>query len=76
MKKILKLETELDDFGVCEEKVFDGDNLLFDVYNMTDCPEDATISRDLFSASQYLRAVRYGIELAKKGYDEVEYISS
>lgn len=76
MKKILKLETELDDNGVCEEKVFDGGNMLFNVYNLTDYPEDATISRDLFSAFQYLRAVRYGIELAKQGYDEVEYVSS
>ena len=44
-------------------------------YNLDEHPEDAIISRDLFSASQYLQAVRYGIELAKQGYDNVEYIS-
>lgn len=75
MKKILILETESDEFGVCEEKVYNGDNLLFNVYNLIDYPEDALISRDLFSASQYLEAVRYGIELAKQGYDEVEYMN-
>lgn len=28
-----------------------------------------------FDAIDYLRAVRYGIELAKQGYDEVIYVS-
>lgn len=77
MKKILKLEVELDDYGVCGEQVFDvddNDKLLFSVYNLDEFPEDAIISRDLFSAGQYLSAVRYGIDLAKQGYDEVEYV--
>lgn len=77
MKKILELEVELDENGVCQEQVFDADDndkLLFSVYNLNEYPEDAIISRDLFSASQYLSAIRYGIELAKQGYDEVEYV--
>ena len=75
MKKLLELEVEHDDFGICAETVYDNEKMLFSVYNLTEFPEDATISRDLFSAAQYLRAVRYGMELAKQGYDEVEYVS-
>lgn len=75
MKKILDLETKYDEFGVCEENVYDGNNCIFSVHDLTDYPEDATISRDLFSAFHYLRAIRYGIELAKQGFEEVEYIS-
>ena len=76
IEKLLKLETESDDFGVCEEKVYDGNKLLFNVYDLTDHPEDATISRNLFSAHQFLQAVRYGIKLHKQGYDDVGYTSS
>ena len=78
MKKILELEVERDDYGICSERVFDADNddkLLFHAYNLDEHPEDAIISKDLFSAYQYLQAVRYGIELAKQGYDQVEYVS-
>lgn len=73
-KKILYLETEKDEYGCIEaQTVYDGNDELFNVYNLSECPEDATISRDLFSASQYLEAVRYGMDLAKQGYTEVEY---
>jgi hypothetical protein len=78
MKKILELEVELSGNGVCKEQVFDTDDdnkLLFSVSNLDECPEDAIISRDLFNAGQYLSAIRYGIELAKQGYDAVEYVS-
>lgn len=78
MKKVLELEIERDDYGICSERVFDADNndkLLFHVYNLDEYPEDAIISRDLFSSSQYLQAVRYGIELAKQGYSQVEYVN-
>lgn len=59
-----------------EQSVYDPetDDELFSVCDLTKCPEDATINRDLFDADDYLRAVRYGIELAKAGYDEVEYV--
>ena len=73
MKKILKLEQDFEDGYLIGERVYDNDNQIFSVYDLTECPEDATIYRDLFSANQYLYAIRYGIELAKKGYDEVAY---
>ena len=74
MKKILKLETDFYDGYITGERVYDDSNQIFSVYNLTECPEDATIWRDLFSSSDYLSAVRYGIRLAKQGYDEVEYV--
>ena len=75
MKKILKLHEEENRYdGVCYQEVSDECGCRFSVYNMNECPEDATINRDLFNAADYLVAVRYGIELAKQGYDSVEYV--
>ena len=42
------------------------------VYNMWDCPEDATIQRDLVSAEEIVDWIRFGMELAQKGYDDIE----
>lgn len=50
----------------------DTDKVVFSVWNLTDCPEDAMIDRDLFDASDWLGAVNYGIELGKAGYDIAE----
>lgn len=47
-------------------------NISFGVYSLNECPEDAIIGRDLFDANDYIRALNKGIELAKKGYDEVK----
>jgi len=38
-----------------------------------DCPEDATLSRDIPDAYEWLEGVRYGMELAKQGFDAVEF---
>ena len=74
MKKILKLYVEKNWYeGITYEQVNNEEKCLFSVCNLNECPEDAIISRDLFDANDYLKAVRYGIELAKQGYDEVEY---
>jgi hypothetical protein len=76
MKKFLKLYVKEDYYDrVTYESVRDEeDGYLFSVSNLNECPEDAIIGRDLFDAHDYLKAVRYGIELAKQGYDEVEYV--
>lgn len=44
----------------------------FSVYNLADCPEDAIIGRDLFTADDYIDALCKGMELAKKGYTDIE----
>ncbi len=74
MKKILKLESDFYDGYITGERVYDENEQMFSVYDLTECPEDATIYRNLFNSSDYLRAIRYGIRLAKQGYDEVEYV--
>lgn len=48
---------------------------VFDVYNLAECPEDAIIGRDLFDADSWIAAVRYGMSLAKAGYDGIETVT-
>lgn len=74
MKKILMLYVESDKYdGVYYQRVKDEIGTCFAVSNLDACPEDAIIGRDLFDAYDYLEAVRYGMNLAKQGYDEVEF---
>ena len=47
-------------------------NLIYEVYDLTDCPEDATIHRGLFSAYDYIEAVKYGMHLARQGVMEIK----
>lgn len=75
MKKELILRIEEGEYGVvCGHEVLDGEQTIFSAYNLCECPEDAIIGRDLFDANDYLSAVKYGIELAKNGYNEVELL--
>ncbi len=55
----------------------DEPNVKYSVYNLCECPEDAIIDRDLFSADQYIATLNLGIKLAKKGYTKVvaEYLN-
>lgn len=43
----------------------------FHVHDMYDCPEDCIIGRDLFTADDFLYAIRLGMALAQKGYDNI-----
>ncbi len=49
-------------------------NSVFYVANLTHCPEDAIIGRDLVDAIDYIQAVKYGLELAKQGYDYINWV--
>ena len=71
-KKILDLYEERNCYGLTYQEISDENEILFNVTNLDEFPEDATINRNLFSAQQYIKAVRYGIKLAKQGYDDVE----
>lgn len=44
---------------------------LYSVCNMCECPEDASIERNLVSAFEYIDILNAGIKLAKQGYDKV-----
>lgn len=74
MELQLKVFEEIDEYEdeVRYQEINNKDNdIKFSVHNMDFCPEDAIISRDLFSANDYINALNKGIELAKKGYDKV-----
>lgn len=76
MEKILKLDIyyteDIDSWGDRSQTIIDKDNdINFGVCNLTDCPEDAIIGRDLFNSDDYIRALNKGIELANKGYTKV-----
>ena len=73
--KVFSLVEERDDYDlyVCGQEVYDGDKLVYHVWNLTDCPEDAIIERSLFSAHQWRKAVKYGMELAHQGYTGVGF---
>ena len=49
----------------------DEEDVYFGVCNLNECPEDAIIGRDLFTADNYVEALNKGIELANKGYTRV-----
>ena len=76
--KELEYEPESDGYGIVfSEALYDPDDndaQVFSTYNLNECPEDAIIGRDLFDASDYLRAVQYGINLAKQGYNKIEMV--
>lgn len=46
--------------------------IYFKAYDMCECPEDATLNRDLFDGYDYLAAIELGMELAQLGYDRIE----
>lgn len=47
------------------------------VQNLTDCPEDAIIGRDLVTAEEIINYIKFGMKLAQEGYTkiQVEYIN-
>ena len=76
MEKVLELDIYYtEDMDSCEDRsqtIIDKENdINFGVCNLTDCPEDAIIGRDLFNSDDYIRALNKGIELANKGYTKV-----
>lgn len=50
----------------------DSEKFTFTAYNMCECPEDATVDRDLFNGYDYLTAIQLGMELAREGYTSIE----
>lgn len=77
IEKILKLDVHVGEDiyeGIYRESIHDNDNdIYFSVNNLSECPEDAIIGRDLFDSNDYIRALNKGIELANKGYTRVEF---
>ena len=69
----LKLMENIDNYDECyfQELWSEDEKVHYSVSNLCECPEDAIISRDLFSADEYIDALKLGMELARKGYDNI-----
>lgn len=74
MKKTLTLIISEDTYEMCEtsHEVMDDNHLIFSCYNLCECPEDAIIGRDLFDGWDYIKAIEFGMKLAREGYTEIE----
>lgn len=74
--KQLKVLEEMQYCSPVYQEVIDVENnkQLFSACDLTETPEDCTLFRDLFNAWDYIEAIEYGMNLAKEGYDEIDYI--
>lgn len=54
----------------------DSEKFAFTAYDLCECPEDATLDRDLFNGYDYLDAIQLGMELAREGYTSIEVSDS
>lgn len=50
------------------------DNMVFSVWNLNECPEDAIIGRDLFDEHDFIKAVQLGMKLAQEGYTDCKVV--
>lgn len=76
----LKLEVSNDYWGIADSHRVSNitedaavGNIRYLVYDLTECPEDATLYRDLFSGLQYIDALKLGMKIAKAGYDTITF---
>lgn len=67
---------EVEDRVTGQHLIWDYDNLQGDfyTYDLNDRPEDCILTRDLFTAEDYIWAVKFGIELGRNGYEDIEII--
>lgn len=47
---------------------------VFDAWDLSECPEDATLYRDMFNGEDYISALKQGMAIAQHGYDSIEVI--
>ncbi len=69
----IKLEEYIDKYGDCygQELWSEDENIHYLVSNLSECPEDAIIGKDLVSAYEIADFIELGMELTKKGYDKI-----
>lgn len=79
MEKLLTVDfvTDEDQWGcVTSEEIHgmsdNGTEINFYVHDLSECPEDAILGRDLFSGAEYLEAIELGMKLAQEGYTGIE----
>lgn len=69
-----KYQTDEDDFAVGVNVFDSNDNMVFSVWNLNECPEDAVIGRDLFDEQDFINAVKLGMKLAQEGYTDCKIV--
>lgn len=73
--KILKLKLieKIDDYdGYHSQELWSEDEKVrYSVCDLWECPEDATIDRDLVSAYEIVDFIELGMKLAEKGYNKI-----
>ena len=70
----LKIAEHQNTWDMVSQKVWSDnpdEKVSFFVTDLYECPEDAVIGRDLFDASDFIRAIQLGFRIAKRGYDEI-----
>ena len=69
----LKLMEKIDDYEGCRFQALwsEDEEVHYSVSNLCECPEDATIDRDLVSADEIVDFIKLGMRLAEKGYDRI-----
>ena len=77
MKYPMTITEYHDDYNdrICAQKIewnYDNFKGRFRVCDLCECPEDAIIGRDLFTAYDFIEAIKFGIDLAHKGYTGLE----
>lgn len=60
------------DYSRAELLLDEDNNRIYSVHNLTDCPEDAIIQRDLVSAEEIANYIEMGMKLAFDGYDSIK----
>lgn len=74
MKKHITLFGKGSLFGDSSQELWDIDDRkeLYEVSDLSECPEDAIIGRALLSGEEALDLVELGMNYYKMGYDEIE----
>lgn len=75
MKKHIILFKQGSLFEPCTQQLWDIDTKerLYSVSDLSECPEDAIIGRDLFSGEEALDLIQIGMDFYKKGYTEIDF---
>lgn len=75
MKKHITLFEKIYRSGDSHQELWDIDDKkeLYGVSDLSECPEDAIIGRDLVSGGEALDLIKLGMSYSKMGYDEIKY---
>ena len=78
MDKILTLDfiTNEDNWGIATSEEVHGTSdkgtkIDYYVHDLSDCPEDAILGRDLFSGYEFIETLQLGMKLAHEGYTDI-----